>query len=223
MPSCRTAVLRPRCWSGRNRTFSPRANAHSMTFLALEEVQTTPPSRPQKALMSAEEFMYVTGTVTSATPASASTSQQSSTWASRAMSAIEQPAARSGRITCCVGAGEDVGRLGHEVDAAEDDELGLGPGRRLAGELERVAGDVGELDDLVALVVVAEHEDPLAQLRLRAPGAFDQGRVGGRGQLAGALDAALRARVRPLPQHEERQRRTGRWRWASSSRPQFYL
>ena len=28
------------------------------------------------------------------------------------------------------------------------------------GQLERVAGDVGELDDLVALVVVAEHEHP---------------------------------------------------------------
>ena len=40
----------------------------------------------------------------SATPASASTSQASSTWASRAMSAIEQPAARSGRITFCSGA-----------------------------------------------------------------------------------------------------------------------
>ena len=47
--------------------------------------------------------MYVTGTVTSATPASASTSQASSTWASRAMSAIEQPAARSGRTTFCSG------------------------------------------------------------------------------------------------------------------------
>ena len=42
--------------------------------------------------------------VTSATPASASTSQASSTWDSRAMSAIEHPAARSGRITFCSGA-----------------------------------------------------------------------------------------------------------------------
>ncbi len=53
--------------------------------------------------MSAEEFMYVTGMVTCATPASASTSQASSTWARRAMSAIEQPAARSGRMTFCSG------------------------------------------------------------------------------------------------------------------------
>ena len=45
--------------------------------------------------------MYETGTVTSATPASASTSQHSATCSAVAMSAIEQPAARSGRITCC--------------------------------------------------------------------------------------------------------------------------
>ena len=46
----------------------------------------------------------MTGTVTSATPASASTSQASSTCASLAMSAIEHPAARSGKITFCSGA-----------------------------------------------------------------------------------------------------------------------
>ena len=41
----------------------------------------------------------MTGTTESAIPASTSASQASSTWPSRAMSAIEQPAARSGRIT----------------------------------------------------------------------------------------------------------------------------
>ena len=41
----------------------------------------------------------MTGTVCSAMPASVRTSQQSSTWKSRAMSAIEQPAARSGSST----------------------------------------------------------------------------------------------------------------------------
>ena len=92
------------------------------------------------------------------------------------MSAIEQPAARSGRITFCVGRGQDVGRLGHEVHAAEHDELGVRAGRRLAGELERVAGDVGELDDLVALVVVAEHEHPLTRARPWRPGPGRPGR-----------------------------------------------
>src|SRR5205814_1080610 len=101
MPSSRTAVLRPRCWSGRNSTFSPLPSAHSSARLALDDVQTTPPRRPTKPLMSAEEFMYVTGTVRSARPADASRSQAASTCASTAMSAIEQPAARAGSTTCC--------------------------------------------------------------------------------------------------------------------------
>ncbi len=45
--------------------------------------------------------MYVTGTVSPATPRSVSTSQAASTCASTAMSAIEQPAARSGSTTFC--------------------------------------------------------------------------------------------------------------------------
>ena len=110
------------------------------------------------------------------------------------MSAIEQPAARSGSTTCwCVG-GEDVGRLGHEVDAAEDDVLGLGTGRGVAGQLEGVAGDVGELDDLVALVVVAQHEHPLAQRGLARPGPARPGR--GRRRPAGRPGTPPRARTR---------------------------
>ena len=91
--------------------------------------------------------------------------------------------------------GQDVGRLGHEVHAAEDDELRLGPRRRLAGQLERVAGHVGELDDLVALVVVTQHEEPVAERRLGPTGPLDQSRIRGRRQFAGALDAALAERV----------------------------
>ena len=45
----------------------------------------------------------MTGTTWSWTPAAAIASQAVSTCAIRAMSAIEQPAARSGRITCCCG------------------------------------------------------------------------------------------------------------------------
>ena len=44
----------------------------------------------------------------------------------------------------------------------------------IASELERVAGHVGELDDLVALVVVTEHEHPVAERRLGGAGALDQ-------------------------------------------------
>ena len=51
------AVLRPRCWSGKNSTRWPRSNAHSSTVDAFDDVQTMPPWRPQNALSAAEEFM----------------------------------------------------------------------------------------------------------------------------------------------------------------------
>ena len=51
------AVLRPRCWSGKNSTRWPRSKAHSSTVAAFEEVQTIPPRSPQKPLSAAEEFM----------------------------------------------------------------------------------------------------------------------------------------------------------------------
>ena len=38
---------------------------------------------------------------------------------------------------------------------------------RGARELQRVAGEVGELDDLVALIVVAEDDERVAERRLR--------------------------------------------------------
>jgi hypothetical protein len=67
--------------------------------------------------------------------------------------------------------GEDVGRLGHEVHAAEDDELRAGARRGLLGQLEGVSRDVGELDDLVALVVVPQDERPVTQGRSGGAGA----------------------------------------------------
>ena len=97
------------------------------------------------------------------------------------MSAIEQPAARFGRITAWSGRGQDVRGLGHEVHAAEDDGLGVGPGQRRVGELEGVAHEVRVLDDLVALVEVAQDDGAVAQRRL---GGADPGvELGVAGQL----------------------------------------
>ncbi len=104
-------------------------------------------------------------------------------------------------------AGQDVRGLGHEVHAAEDDELGLRAGGGVAGELERVAGDVRELDHLVALVVVAEDEDALAQRGLGLAGALDEVGVGGGGEIARALDAALAGGVGLAAEQQQRERR----------------
>jgi hypothetical protein len=65
-------------------------------------------------------------------------------------------------------AGEDVGRLGHEVHAAEHDDVGLGA---LLGQDRQpvgVAAGVGPTDHVVSLVVVPEYEQPVAERRLSA-------------------------------------------------------
>src|SRR5208283_3810218 len=87
---------------GRKRSLGVFANPHLKAPNALDEVQTTPPRSPQKALIAAVEFIYVTGVTptpeSSVKPAATSCSQQFSTWVISAISAMEQPALRSGRI-----------------------------------------------------------------------------------------------------------------------------
>ena len=62
---------------------------------------------------------------------------------------------------------EHVGAFRHEMHAAEDDVVGFRTRGDLARELERVAGVVGELDHFVALIVMAEDDEPVAELRAR--------------------------------------------------------
>ena len=62
---------------------------------------------------------------------------------------------------------EHIGALRHEVHAAEHDVVGFGTVGDLAGETKRVAGVVGELDHFVALIVMAEDDQPVAELRAR--------------------------------------------------------
>ena len=52
---------------------------------------------------------------------------------------------------------EDRRRLGHEVHAAEDDDVGVGL-RRLAREAERIADEIGDVLHFGALVVVREND-----------------------------------------------------------------
>lgn len=57
---------------------------------------------------------------------------------------------------------EDVSGLGHEVNAAENDIFRAGffdAVGCLLGEFEAVAGEVGEGDDLILLVMVAEDDE----------------------------------------------------------------
>ena len=86
-----------------------------------------------------------------------------------------------GEDDALVRGGEHVGRLGHEVHTAEDDvggELVVG---REAGEEERVADGVGPTDHLVALVVVTEDDEPVAEGRLGGGDAVDELVVGREG------------------------------------------
>ena len=86
------------------------------------------------------------------------------------------------------------------------------PGGGLLGELEAVAGHVGELDDLVALVVVAEHEHGVAERGLGRAGAGHQ--VRGRTGRAGRRGTRRRARC-PGPALPE-QRAAAQRRWAAA-------
>ena len=147
----------------------------------------------------------MTGTTRWSSPASASASQQSSTCDSRAISAIEQPAARSGSTTCCCGEVRMSADSAMKCTPQKTMYSAAGPGGRVAGELEGVAGDVGELDHLVALVVVTQHEHPVAERGLGGAGALDQRRVGGGGQVARALHPALCARVGPATERQQGQ------------------
>ncbi len=61
---------------------------------------------------------------------------------------------------------EDLGRLGHEVHAGHDDDVGVGL-RGHPGQLERVAPQVGDaVEDVGRHVVVGEHDRVAAPLQL---------------------------------------------------------
>ena len=197
-PILSTAVLRPRCWSGRNSTFA--------SGLLLErplERDLGVGRRADDAAVAAAERLDVGARSSCRSPARrrrrrrrrSARPRRPRPGPSRAMSAIEQPAARSGRITCWSGAVRMSADSAMKCTPQKTMNSASGPGRGVAGQLEGVAGDVGELDDLVALVVVAEHEHPLAQRRLGRAGPRHQVRVGGGRQVARALDAALGGEV----------------------------
>ena len=97
-------------------------------------------------------------------------------------------------------AGQHVSRLGHEVHATEHDELGVGMLLREHREPERVAPRVGPPHHFVALVVVAEDEEAVAERGLRGADALREVVGVGKGVALRqrALDAQHRWVVPPL-------------------------
>ena len=102
------------------------------------------------------------------------------------------------------------GRLRHEVHAAEDDVCRLRPSSRFLGQLEAVAHDIGELDHLIALVVVTQHEHLVPEGGLGGTSPFHQAPVRRCRQLTGALDASLGGEVAALTEDEQGQRGVAR-------------
>src|SRR5205823_12277810 len=79
-----------------------------------------------------------------------------------------------GKHNDLVRAAENVCAFRHEMNAAEHDVAGISFSS-LKRELEGIAAKIGELDDLVALVVVTEDNDILAQTRFGSGDTVVQG------------------------------------------------
>ena len=108
---------------------------------------------------------------------------------------------------------QDLRRLGHEVDAAEDDHVGV-DGCRLARQLERVADEVRHLEDLGTLVVVREHHGTTLLLELA-----DLARQSGKLGASRAVITLVAQGAKMLPQFvARRQRQQG-----SAARPSVSL
>jgi hypothetical protein len=91
------------------------------------------------------------------------------------------------------------------VDSAEHNELSLRVSGSLLGQLERVASDIGKFDDLIALVMVTEDENPVTEGSFCCTRAIDQIGVRWGGEIPGAFDSSLALGVCFLPEKEQGQ------------------
>ena len=117
------------------------------------------------ALMAAVEFMYVIGTTRVAELARERVPRLLHV-GDVGHVGHRAAGAQVGQDHALVRLRQDVGALGHEVHAAEHDEVRVGRGPALR-QLVRVAEEVGVLHDLVALVVMAEDDQAPAERELR--------------------------------------------------------
>ena len=146
---------------------SPRSHAQRSVAAQLVDVQTMPPRSPTKALMAADELMYVIGNRRLPTPISDELFPARLELIDRGHVGHRAAGGKVGQDHFLMRRRQHVGAFGHEVHAAEHDELRFGMLRDLARQAERVADVVGELDHFVALVVMAEDDQPAAERRLR--------------------------------------------------------
>jgi hypothetical protein len=159
-------VQRPRCWSGKNSTFSRREGpfgdgagvgrgAHDAAVLAAEGLEVG----RRVDVGDRRDLLFGVQHLVQFAPAALDLGQVGHVGHRAAGGEVGQ----DGDL---VRRGHDVGDFGHEMHAAEDDVFGVGL-RGEARELQRVAGQVGVLVDVGALVVVAE-DDGLAELAERS-------------------------------------------------------
>ncbi len=74
------------------------------------------------------------------------------------------------------GARQNIRALRHEVNAAEHDETGLRPCRRLR-QLVAVAAEIGKADHLIALIMMSENDHIVAKFLLGGRNAVVHGVV----------------------------------------------
>jgi hypothetical protein len=109
---------------------------------------------------------------------------------------------------------EDLGGLRHEVDAAEDDHLGVGAGGT-AGELEGVTDEIGAVLDGVVLVVVGQDDGVALGLeRSDRSGELSTGRAGLRAGLGRVGQRLREDQPLPLLMHDDPTLGSGRY-WLS--------
>jgi hypothetical protein len=89
------------------------------------------------------------------------------------------------------------------MHAAEDDVLGLRVSCGLLRQLEGVTRGVGELNDLIALIVMPEDEKSIAESLLGSPGTLNESRITRRWEITRAFHTALGVGIGTVPEKQQ--------------------
>ncbi len=113
--------------------------------------------------------MYVIGTTRSMSTTAPISSHATSTWSMSAMSAMEQPAFRSGRTTRWSGVVRTSADSAMKCTPQKTMSVAVSSSAATRASLKESPRRVGPLDDLVALVVVPEDQEAVAERFLGGP------------------------------------------------------